>query len=46
MIIYGNGKNKIPSIHVKDLAMFVEKTIKIKPPHNYIFAIDENPRPT
>lgn len=40
MLIYGNGRNKIPGIHVKDLAMLVEKTIKILPPHPYIFAID------
>ncbi len=40
MLIYGNGKNRIPGIHVRDLTMLVEKIIKILPPHPYIFGID------
>jgi len=43
---YGNGKNRIPMIHVQDLITFIEKTIEKKPNLPYIFAIDHNPKPT
>ena len=39
----GDGKNRIPTIHVRDLATFVKKVVE-KPPanDNYVFAIDHN----
>jgi nucleoside-diphosphate-sugar epimerase len=44
---YGNGKNRIPMIHVQDLITFIEKTIEKKPQNlPYIFAVDHNPKPT
>lgn len=44
----GEGKNRIPTIHVRDLVKFVEKIIE-KPPsrdNNYIFAVDHTSKPT
>ena len=46
LVYYGNGKNRIPMIHVQDLITFVEKTIEKKPNLPYILAIDHNPKPT
>lgn len=46
MSYIGDGKNLIPTIHVKDLAMFVHFIINKKPPTRYIFAIDHTRRPT
>lgn len=45
LTFYNKGKNRIPSIHVRDLVTFVEKTIDRTPPIPYILAIDQNPRP-
>lgn len=42
---YGDGKNRIPCIHVKDLALFVQKVAERPPQLNYIFAIDHNVNP-
>jgi len=36
----GDGHNLIPTIHVKDLAMYVHFIVNKKPPTRYIFAID------
>jgi len=36
----GEGKNVIPTIHVRDLAMFVHFVVNKKPATRYIFAID------
>jgi len=36
----GDGHNLIPTIHVKDLAMYVHFVVNKKPPTKYIFAID------
>jgi hypothetical protein len=27
LIFYGNGKNRIPMVHIHDLATYIEKTI-------------------
>ena len=35
-----DGENKIPTIHVVDLARLVVKVFESKPDHQYIFAID------
>ena len=35
-----DGENKIPTIHVVDLARLVKKVYDTKPEHKYIFAID------
>ncbi len=43
---YGDGKNRIPMIHVQDLITFIEKTIEKLPSLPYILAIDHNPKPT
>jgi len=37
----GNGENKVPAIHVRDLARFVKKVMETKPESPYIFAIDK-----
>ncbi|KAM3146700.1 hypothetical protein pb186bvf_001230 [Paramecium bursaria] len=42
---YGTGKNRVPCIHVKDLALFVSKIVEKQPNQKYIFAIDHNPNP-
>ncbi|EGR29401.1 hypothetical protein IMG5_156430, partial [Ichthyophthirius multifiliis] len=42
LTVYGNGKNRIPTIHIKDLANFVSKTIEITPNQNYILALDKS----
>ncbi len=43
---YGNGKNRIPMIHIEDLTTYVEKVIEKKPDLPYILALDQNPKPT
>lgn len=42
----GDGKNRIPTIHVRDLVKFVEKVIERPPKQTYIFAVDHNAKPT
>lgn len=37
---YGKGKNKLPTIHFKDIAMHVKFIIYKLPKINYVFAID------
>ena len=43
---YGDGRNRIPMIHIQDLAEFVKKTVERPPKNHYIFAIDYNKKPT
>lgn len=43
---YGNGKNRIPMVHIEDLTTYVEKVIDKKPNLPYILALDHNPKPT
>ena len=42
----GEGKNLVPTVHVKDLARMVKKVYETKPEKNYIFAVDNTRRPT
>jgi adenylate kinase len=42
----GDGNNLVPTIHVTDLARMVFKVFEKKPERKYIFAIDNNLRPT
>ena len=41
----GDGNNRLPSIHVTDLARMVKTIYEKKPGQNYIFAIDDNKKP-
>jgi adenylate kinase len=40
------GDNLVPTIHVTDLARLVQRVVKDKPNHPYIFAIDRTKKPT
>lgn len=42
----GEGLNKVPTIHVTDLAKMVKKIYETKPDRQYIFGIDNTKRPT
>jgi adenylate kinase len=42
----GDGTNLLPTIHVTDLARIVKKIYETKPERKYIFAIDNNLKPT
>ena len=42
----GDGTNLLPTIHVTDLARIVKKVYETKPERKYIFAIDNNQKPT
>ena len=42
----GDGDNRIPTIHVTDLARMVKAVFEKKPNRKYIFAIDNNKKPT
>jgi len=42
----GDGNNFLPTIHVKDLAGMVKKVYESKPERKYIFAVDNNKKPT
>jgi adenylate kinase len=42
----GDGNNLLPTIHVTDLARMVFKVFEKKPERKYIFAVDNNPKPT
>lgn len=42
----GDGNNLLPTIHVTDLARMVKKIFEAKPERQYIFAIDNNQKPT
>lgn len=41
--IIGDGKNHVPTIHVRDLARAVKHVIQIKPSSKYLFAVDSSP---
>ena len=40
------GRNRVPMIHIKDLAEFVVKTVERPPSFPYIFAVDYNKKST
>lgn len=42
----GEGKNLVPTIHVKDLARLVRKVVAKRPNSFYIFALDNTKNPT
>ena len=44
--IIGEGKNFVPTIHVKDLARMVKKIFEAPPEKKYIFGIDNTKKPT
>jgi len=46
LLYYGDGRNRIPMIHIQDLAEFVKKTVEKPPNNHYVFAIDYNKKPT
>jgi adenylate kinase len=41
----GDGENRVPAIHVTDLARIVKAIYEKKPAKKYIFAVDNNHRP-
>lgn len=41
----GDGDNKLPTIHVTDLARIVKAIYEKKPARKYVFAVDNNKRP-
>jgi adenylate kinase len=43
---YGEGRNRIPTVHVKDLVTYVKKVVERPPAIQYLLAIDHNPKPT
>ena len=46
LTFYGNGKNRIPMVHIEDLVTYVEKVIDKKPALPYLLALDHNGKPT
>jgi adenylate kinase len=42
----GDGKNLVPTIHVKDLARLVNKIVQKRPESYYVFALDKTKNPT
>ena len=42
----GHGRNRVPTIHIIDLARIVKKVVKEGSNLPYIFAIDKTKRPT
>lgn len=44
--VIGEGKNHMPTIHVKDLARMVKKIFEAPPEQKYIFGIDNTKKPT
>lgn len=43
--IVGQGNNLVPTVHVTDLARMVKKVYEGKPERQYIFGIDNTPKP-
>lgn len=43
---YGNGKNRIPMVHIADLLTYIQKIIEKRPKIPYVLALDYNPKPT
>jgi len=44
--VVGEGKNFVPTIHVKDLARMIKKISETPPEQHYIFGIDNTRKPT
>ena len=44
--VVGEGKNFVPTIHVKDLARMIKKISEAPPEQQYIFGIDNTKKPT
>ena len=44
--VVGEGKNLVPTIHVKDLARMIKKISEAPPEQQYIFGIDNTKKPT
>ena len=44
--IIGEGKNFVPTIHVRDLARMIKKISEAPPEQRYIFGIDNTKKPT
>ena len=44
--IIGEGKNFVPTIHVRDLARMIKKISEAPPEQQYIFGIDNTKKPT
>lgn len=44
--IVGNGRNRVPTIHIVDLARIVRRVVVEGSPLQYIFAVDKTNRPT
>ena len=44
--IIGEGKNFVPTIHVRDLARMIKKISETPPEQQYIFGIDNTKKPT
>ena len=44
--IIGEGKNLIPTIHIRDLVSIVRRIIETRPPKYYIFAVDKTKNKT
>lgn len=42
----GEGKNLVPTIHVRDLARLVNKIVRKRPESYYVFALDRTKNPT
>jgi len=48
LMVFGDGNNLVPTIHIKDLSRLVKRISKDKPVLNppYIFAFDKTKNPT
>ena len=44
--IISKGNNRVPTIHVVDLARLVKRVIRLAPKQSYIIAVDKSKRPT
>eukprot|EP00826_Nyctotherus_ovalis_P055279 TRINITY_DN7327_c0_g1_i5.p1 TRINITY_DN7327_c0_g1~~TRINITY_DN7327_c0_g1_i5.p1 ORF type:complete len:702 (+),score=267.13 TRINITY_DN7327_c0_g1_i5:447-2552(+) len=44
--IIGKGNNRVPTIHVVDLARLVKRVIRLTPKQSYVVAVDRSKRPT
>lgn len=44
--VLGEGRNRVPTIHIIDLARIVKRVVTASSPLPYIFAIDRTKRPT
>ena len=46
LVVYGKGRNRIPTVHVSDLVTYVTKIVERRPNLPYLLALDHNPKPT